>query len=487
MGSKLLLADDSVTIQKVVELTLADEDYEITMVSDGASALQKAEEIHPDLILADIVMPELNGYELCEKVRQSPVLAQTPVLLLSSTFETYDEARGTGAGANDHIIKPFESEELTRKIKDLLEQKPSVEETVAGTETAGAVLAGAAAAAVAPEETVMDGQAVVEEAEFEFELTDEFMDQAEEMFEETDEAMADVAESDTLPELEELSAENALGSFDGLMSGEELEPISQGLAEESREEEIRGPAEPSATLDDFAAPADQEVPADWVTYESDEIDREIMEEEDVKLYEIPEELAEPQDLAVSGATSGEEDIFQVESSPADLIDEFMAADEITEISDLAGEETQDLTEEEIVGAVQEPVIPESEPYLPEQIEPTWSGAPEEPAAETTLSAEEHETETVPDETLAWAASAGTVDSGLAGVTEQTSEAPVSATETAAEPQTVSEETVRRIVSEIVEEKAAEIIERVAWEVIPDLAEMLIQKEIQRIQQEVESA
>ena len=81
MSKKLILADDSITIQKVIGITFANEDYELTVVDNGADALIKAREIKPDLILADVVMPEKDGYQLCQEVKGDPELAGTPVIL----------------------------------------------------------------------------------------------------------------------------------------------------------------------------------------------------------------------------------------------------------------------------------------------------------------------------------------------------------------------------------------------------------------------
>ncbi|MFN7132171.1 MAG: PleD family two-component system response regulator, partial [Myxococcales bacterium] len=85
MPKKLLLADDSITIQKVVAITFANEDYQITAVDNGEDALNKARELVPDVILADVVMPRRNGYEVCEAVKGDPGLKHIPVLLLAGT------------------------------------------------------------------------------------------------------------------------------------------------------------------------------------------------------------------------------------------------------------------------------------------------------------------------------------------------------------------------------------------------------------------
>jgi len=112
MGSKVLLADDSVTIQKVVGIIFANEGYELTVVASGDAALAKAREIKPDVMLIDALMPGKNGYEVCREVRQDPALAHTAILLMTGTFEAVDEERNRQSGADDFITKPFESQIL---------------------------------------------------------------------------------------------------------------------------------------------------------------------------------------------------------------------------------------------------------------------------------------------------------------------------------------------------------------------------------------
>src|SRR3990172_1370430 len=120
MSKKILLADDSITIQKVVRITLADSDYELTTVDNGDEALKKAKAILPDLILADVVMPGKNGYEVCEAIRADAQLAHIPVLLLAGSFEAFDDMRSSQIGADGHITKPFESQALIDKVSELL-------------------------------------------------------------------------------------------------------------------------------------------------------------------------------------------------------------------------------------------------------------------------------------------------------------------------------------------------------------------------------
>lgn len=120
MPKKLLLADDSITIQKVISITFASEDFAITVVGDGDSAIKKAKEIVPDIILADVAMPGKSGYEVCSAVKADPALKNIPVMLLAGTFEPLNKADAAKVKADDSIVKPFESQELIDKVKNLL-------------------------------------------------------------------------------------------------------------------------------------------------------------------------------------------------------------------------------------------------------------------------------------------------------------------------------------------------------------------------------
>ncbi len=120
MAYKLLLADDSQTIQKVVELVLEREGVDILACNDGEEALKALDSRMPDIVLADIEMPKLNGYQLCEKIKGNPATVHIPVILLAGAFEPFDEDYARSVGADDFIMKPFESHELVSKVKSLL-------------------------------------------------------------------------------------------------------------------------------------------------------------------------------------------------------------------------------------------------------------------------------------------------------------------------------------------------------------------------------
>ena len=125
MAKKILLADDSLTIQKVVELTFSDSDYELFSVSNGQKALDRVREFRPDLILADAVMPEKNGYEVCEAIKGDPATAGIPVILLSGTFEPFDRERAERIGADAIVSKPFDSQQLLAQVDALLARSPA--------------------------------------------------------------------------------------------------------------------------------------------------------------------------------------------------------------------------------------------------------------------------------------------------------------------------------------------------------------------------
>jgi CheY-like chemotaxis protein len=143
MAKRILLADDSITIQKVVELTFSDGDYEVTAVNNGTKAVQKLSEMRPDIILSDIIMPEKNGYEVCEYVKSHPEYRSIPVILLTGTFEPFDPDRADKAGCDAVVTKPFESQSLIHKVEELIDaaksQAPTAQTPAVTTPTTGPV------------------------------------------------------------------------------------------------------------------------------------------------------------------------------------------------------------------------------------------------------------------------------------------------------------------------------------------------------------
>jgi CheY-like chemotaxis protein len=133
MTKKILLADDSVTIQKVIELTFMDQDCEIVAVSNGDEAMGRLEDPagEPfDLVIADVHMPGANGYEVAR--RSKDLSPHIPVLLLVGTFEPFDEDQFEASGSNEYLKKPFESQDLLQRVDALLSAAPAAGTTGAG-------------------------------------------------------------------------------------------------------------------------------------------------------------------------------------------------------------------------------------------------------------------------------------------------------------------------------------------------------------------
>jgi CheY-like chemotaxis protein len=126
MFKTLLLADDSLTIQRVIELTFAHEDIRVVSVGDGKRALQWLESESPDIVLADVAVPEVDGYGVAEFVKQSARLRNVPVLLLAGAFEPVDQERVRAIGCEGVLIKPFEPQQLVTRVKALVDQPAPV-------------------------------------------------------------------------------------------------------------------------------------------------------------------------------------------------------------------------------------------------------------------------------------------------------------------------------------------------------------------------
>ena len=124
MSKSILLADDSATIRKVIELTFSGTDFHVESVASGEEALAKLELMRPDVVLADVVMPEPSGYEICRRVKMldRPI----PVLLLAGTFEAFDHEQARACGADGCLLKPFESRTLVERVTSLLASRDAV-------------------------------------------------------------------------------------------------------------------------------------------------------------------------------------------------------------------------------------------------------------------------------------------------------------------------------------------------------------------------
>ncbi|MEE4272596.1 MAG: response regulator [Thermoanaerobaculales bacterium] len=135
MSGTILLADDSLTIQKVVELTFAETDYHVVAVSSGDELLNRLRDSAPDVIICDVIMPGKDGYEVCQQIKSSSDWLHLPVILLTGTFEPFDRDRAIAAGCSEIITKPFEARKLVDTVERLVgssdPQVPQVDDGIA--------------------------------------------------------------------------------------------------------------------------------------------------------------------------------------------------------------------------------------------------------------------------------------------------------------------------------------------------------------------
>ena len=126
MSRTLLLADGSITIQRVVELTFAHENVRVISVGDGRKAQQLLENERPDVVLVDVDLPEVDGYALAAHIRRVPRLKDVPILLLAGAFEPVNQDRAREVGSDGVIIKPFEPQVVVTRVKELIDQKDRI-------------------------------------------------------------------------------------------------------------------------------------------------------------------------------------------------------------------------------------------------------------------------------------------------------------------------------------------------------------------------
>ena len=126
---KVLVVDDEIYIVHILDFSLGMEGYEVVTALDGEQALERIESDKPDMIVLDIMMPKLDGYEVCRTIKSNPATRHIPVILLSAKGRNVDQKMGFDVGADDYITKPFSPRKLVERINQLLGQavteKPS--------------------------------------------------------------------------------------------------------------------------------------------------------------------------------------------------------------------------------------------------------------------------------------------------------------------------------------------------------------------------
>lgn len=120
MTSKILIAEDEPNIVLSLEFLLQDAGYEVAVARDGAAAIKLAAALHPDLVILDVMLPLLDGYEACRRIRGNPATRDTRILMLTARGRESEMEKGIAAGANAYMTKPFATKELMAKVAALL-------------------------------------------------------------------------------------------------------------------------------------------------------------------------------------------------------------------------------------------------------------------------------------------------------------------------------------------------------------------------------
>ncbi len=426
MRRRILLADDSVTIQKVIELTFLDEDYDVKAVSNGDEAIAALPQVNPDFVIADVHMPGANGYEVCRRSKE--MLPGVPVLLLVGTFEPFDEAQSRSAGADSFLKKPFDSQELLQRVEDLLAAR-------------------SAAAAPAPPPPITDwGSFQVEPAPVQ-PSADPFPAPA--PFPQLEDQPFPSFGESSFEEPSFVLDEEPLGS--GLQVDESaLLPAGEPLFELDATADLRLGTDIPAFED---SPFDQAPAFEPPAFETPSFDAPSFE---TPSFETPSFEAPSFETPAFEPSSFEPPSFEPPSSPAETrrIDTGVFQD--------YGFPT---TPEERLGVPQEAVpLVESRAELEARIE-----APPPPSIEAS-----HEPESaVPP---VFAAPAGHLAVGAA----------VPASSPEGNGGALSDADVDRIARRVVELIADRAVRDVAWEVIPDMAELVIRDRLRELENQAES-
>lgn len=444
MKKRLLLADDSITIQKVIQITFSHDDYVMTVVDNGDAALEKARAERPDLVLADVFMPGKNGYELCAAIKQDPSLAGTPVLLLTGTFEPFDEAKAKAVGADKWIAKPFESQALIACVEELLSKaSPKPDPAVAPSEVKPALTQPISPSAptsstpapqpVVPVVPIVPPPAIsaspVEEdlwgGEFDAELTP--MD------------TVSPTKSEPLPVKDE-----------GDLWGSDFEVAApQTLATDASSDELWGSFEEETALgpESFSptvAPAASEQ----------------------DMWGGADDLMSSFSTEESGSIAlGEPDSEMAMFADVEILEEIDLSEDFTSADGFA---TSDTFELEAFGEVK--------------------GSP--PAVEPSTFLDEAAWESEPNFGIEFKdpiAPQSTASTSTAMSIAPVSAAPASAQPGGAQLQSLNEAELEKIVEKIagvvIERLAGSVLEKIAWEVVPDLAETMIKEELRKIRDE----
>jgi CheY-like chemotaxis protein len=487
MSRRILLADDSVTIQKVIELTFMDDDYEVRAVGNGDEAIAMLTALKVDFVIADVHMPGASGYEVCR--RSKDLRPEVPVLLLVGTFEPFDEAQARDCGANTYLKKPFDSQELLGRVHELLgptvqapqpapAPAPHASDTTAGAPAAAAAApepqaapeapaAFAAAASASPGAAPAAGfgggtvEAAASWQEFEVEAEPEFMP---EPWQPPRTPPVPPGASAETPQFEQPFA---LGDLDEPEASEASEPPAAG----SEPTPPAASAAGSADADAAAAAGASTAPASAASTLDGALDDRAF------LFDEPDETS-PEDARPLRATAPEPvSPFPRTSAtaPAETADGGGGAPGV-------GDAAAGVTSEERAGA------PAGQSPFSGSLEETEERVAEH-EGHPAFAADKAGPALAPMEPLEPAgngqpaATSAALAAGLDAAAVASSA--ISASSASAAGAALGDHDVDRIARRVVELIGDKVVRDIAWEVIPDLAEVVIKDRLRELESQVE--
>ncbi len=120
MSRRVLIVDDEPNIVTSLEFLMRGDDYEVRVARNGEEALQLAESFRPDIVVLDVMMPQRSGFEVCQKIRENPILRDAKIIMLTAKGREVEKEKGLGLGANAYVTKPFSTKELMNTVRGLL-------------------------------------------------------------------------------------------------------------------------------------------------------------------------------------------------------------------------------------------------------------------------------------------------------------------------------------------------------------------------------
>jgi len=431
-GRKLLVADDSPAYRKLLDLTFTDEGMEVTTVADGREAWEKLEQSPPDLVLADVFMPEISGYELCDLIKQNERYGRIPVILLVGLHEPFDEAEARRVGADDTVTKPFQSiRQLVSRVGSLLGGKTGAEEAGAhGHSTLGLTQPDDSPS---PDQSTPEGNVTV------------FVEAAS-MTEAEATNSTELAESTCVADIELQTADTI-----------ELERIDDE------------PPAPSVAPIAYAEADTAEMPAVTKTDEREDLSADSFREE-------AQEEAVEDSVAIGAPEMSERSSEQfVPAQPSATLN-----DALLDLGDFESAAQRAVTEDVILDLDYE--------------DPGGKTVAQrsEPVSESAVVLESVSAEVVAAETAFEAAPVAEFQEWTIVTPQEVTEAPVEVSDAAVEEvapveaeQTAGDaslnlslETIDAIARRTVEHLSEKVVREIAWEVVPELAELLIKKKLE---------